>query len=314
VERRTAILRTPTRTSGDIVEAVYQYLRIYFLLDVTTFYWTAKSLRSKEGQLKELYVLVGTVDALLSAASYRAGMEMRCLPDLSDGAGDLYLDSLVHPLVPEPVPNTIRLHAPGAIITGSNMAGKSTFLRAMGLNAILAQSICVAHANAYRGGFYAVMSSISIEDDLATGKSFYFAEAERLLQLTRSCEGSHLPVLCVIDELLSGTNTLERVHASVAILEYLAKRKCRTIIATHDLEVADELDGRYPCYHFSERAGETGLEFDYLLHPGIVSRTNGIRLLTVLGFPKDIVETARMRVERDGRHRSLNEAKPHTGT
>lgn len=310
VERRSAILRTPSRTTGDIFEAVYQYLRIYFLLDVTTFYWTAKSLRSRGDHLQELYALVGSVDALLSAASYRSAMERRCLPRLADGQESLSLEHLVHPLVADPVPNTVRIEAPGAIVTGSNMAGKSTFLRALGLNVLLAQSVCAAHADEYAGGFFAVMSSISTEDDLAAGKSFYYVEAERLLQLTRAAEGSRLPVLCIIDELLSGTNTLERVHASVSILEYLAKRRCRTVIATHDLEVAHELDGAYPCYHFSERAGESGLEFDYLLRPGIVNKTNGIRLLTVLGFPDEIVETARERVERAGGLSPANEGRP----
>jgi hypothetical protein len=313
VERRTAILRTPSRTSGDIFEAVYQYLRIYLLLDVTTFYWTAKALRTRRDQLQELYALVGSVDALLSAASYRTGMEQRCCPQLVDGTGDLRFEQLVHPLVPDPVPNTIELRSPGAIITGSNMAGKSTFLRAVGLNVLLAQSICAAHAGTLSGGFLSVMSSISSEDDLAAGKSFYYVEAERLLQLTRAAGGARLPVLCIIDELLSGTNTLERVHASVSILEYLAKRNCRTIIATHDLEVAYELTGTYPSYHFSERAGESGLEFDYLLRSGIVSTTNGIRLLTVMGFPKEIVETATQRVERAGRRSPPNQVSPRAG-
>jgi DNA mismatch repair ATPase MutS len=106
---------------------------------------------------------------------------------------------------------------------------------------------------------------------------------------------NRISTLCIIDELLSGTNSTERLHASEAIIRYLTKQNCLAIIATHDLELADRLNGTCDFYHFTDNVDETGLKFDYLLKPGIAKTKNAIALLKYMGYPKEITQEADMR-------------------
>lgn len=124
------------------------------------------------------------------------------------------------------------------------------------------------------------------------GKSFYFVEAERILKTIRSFSTS-IPTLCIIDELLSDTNFTERLQASEAIIRYLAGQNTLSVIATHDLELAERLDGTCDLYHFTDNVDETGLRFDYLLKPGIATTRNAIALLKYLGYPGEITENSR---------------------
>ncbi len=101
-----------------------------------------------------------------------------------------------------------------------------------------------------------------------------------------------MPVLCIIDELLSGTNSTERLAASSAILEYLAARNTRVIVSTHDLELAERLSRSFECFHFSDEVDDAGLKFDYKLRPGISETQNAIKLLAHLGYPKEVVRLA----------------------
>ena len=98
--------------------------------------------------------------------------------------------------------------------------------------------------------------------------------------------------MCIIDELLSGTNSVERLQASEAIIQYLAKQNTLAIIATHDLELAQRLNGLCQFYHFTSDVDENGLKFDYLLKPGITTTRNAIALLKYLGYPKEITDKA----------------------
>jgi DNA mismatch repair ATPase MutS len=105
-----------------------------------------------------------------------------------------------------------------------------------------------------------------------------------------------ISTLCIIDELLSGTNSIERLYASEAIIRYLAKQNTLAVIATHDLELAERLSGLCDFYHFASSVDENGLKFDYLLRPGIATTRNAIALLKHLGYPAEIIENA----EREG--------------
>jgi len=100
------------------------------------------------------------------------------------------------------------------------------------------------------------------------------------------------PVLLLIDELLSGTNSLERESASVAILDYLSQHNALTIAATHDVTIARRLDDRYAVHYFTDRATDTGLSFDYLIRPGIVQTRNAIKLLSLIGYPREVIASA----------------------
>jgi DNA mismatch repair ATPase MutS len=131
-----------------------------------------------------------------------------------------------------------------------------------------------------------------VGDDILEGKSRYLAEAERLLTLVREAE-LRPPTLCLIDELLSGTNVSERLAASRAILDYLARHGTLVVAATHDVELIESLRGQYDSYYFADELDREDMRFDYRLRPGVATTRNAVRLLERLGYPDTIVAQAR---------------------
>jgi DNA mismatch repair ATPase MutS len=282
----------PTDTaSGDPALYLLEYLNIFLLLEVRSFYATTGEMARNIDKLREIYLIIGELDALLSIASYRDSLDSYCEPQFDQMGINLEMRDSSQPLLENAVPASIKTDKNVVIITGSNMGGKSTFLRNIGCNVLMSQTVCTAVASYYRGSFFRIISSISRTDDLMEGKSFYYAEAERILKAIRSFSDK-IPTLCLIDELLSGTNSTERLHASEAIIRYLCKQNTLAIIATHDLELADRLNGSCDFYHFTDNVDETGLKFDYLLKPGIAKTRNAIALLKYMGYPNEITQEA----------------------
>jgi DNA mismatch repair ATPase MutS len=278
-------------SSGDPAQYFLEYLNIFFLLEARAFYATTGELVRVIDKVRKIYLDIGEMDALLSAASYRESLPVYSEPEFGETGIRLDIKDARQPLLDNPVPASLKIDKNVVIITGSNMGGKSTFLRNIGCNVLLAQTICTTISSYYRGNFFRIISSISRTDDLIEGKSFYYAEAERILKAIRSFS-DRTPTLCLIDELLSGTNSTERLHASEAIIRYLSRQNTLAIIATHDLELADRLNGSCDFYHFTDNVDETGLKFDYLLKPGIAKTRNAIALLKYMGYPKEITQEA----------------------
>jgi DNA mismatch repair ATPase MutS len=276
--------------AGDPTAGLFlDYINIFFLLEVRAFFNTSYELSRHALELRELYLMLGKLDALQSMACYRASLPVYTEPEFNSSGLHLEMRDARQPLLDDPVPSSITINKNVVIITGSNMGGKSTFLRTVGTNVLLAQTIVTPSAAFYRGSFYRIITSISRTDDLIAGKSFYFVEAERILRAIRSLDGA-MATLCIIDELLSGTNSTERLQASESIIRYLSSRNALAIIATHDLELAGRLNGICDFYHFSGSVDENGLRFDYRLKPGIANSRNAIALLKYLGYPGEIVE------------------------
>src|SRR4030095_6313970 len=156
----------------------------------------------------------------------------------------------------------------GLLITGTNMSGKTAFLRTLGVTAVLAQTIYTCPASCYSAPFFRVISSINEQDDLLQGKSLYLVEAERLLKMIRSSEGDGC-TLCIMDEPLGGTNSSDRLAATSAILRPLMAHGGVVAIATHDVELAEELKGHATCYHFLSIISVDGVGSDFTLRKGI---------------------------------------------
>ncbi|HHX73277.1 MAG TPA: DNA mismatch repair protein MutS, partial [Firmicutes bacterium] len=157
-------------------------------------------------------------------------------------------------------------------------------------------------AQSYQAGYFSIVTSINKDDFLPGGKSYFLVEAEAILAMIRKAERSHVVALCIIDELFRGTNSAERIPAAIEVLKYFADKNILCVIATHDLEVAESCSHIYTLYHFSERVGALGLEFDYKLHKGIATSRNAIRVLEYLGYPETIVKRAWEKAEgRQGR-------------
>lgn len=279
----------------DIFNAAFDYINMFFLNELRTYYSSAEEIKNNIDHLRQIYLIIGEIDALQSVASYRKYLKKYCEPvfiqDNRKMKSFITAQDIYHPLLEKPVTNSISFSNKGIMITGSNMAGKSTFLRTVGLNALFAQTICTCLSSNYESCYVKIISSINQSDDINTGKSFYFSESERLLKIIQSSH-SKILTLCIIDELLAGTNSFERLIASEEILKYLISENALIVAATHDITLAENLKHIYSCYHFNDDVDEKGLNFDYTLKPGISSTSNAIKLLEYLGYPEEIYKNA----------------------
>jgi DNA mismatch repair ATPase MutS len=244
--------------------------------------------RNKE--FMELYCFIGGIDLCLSIASFRQSIRGYCIPEFID-AGTLDIEEIYHPLVREPIKNTLDM-TKNILLTGSNASGKSTFIKAVAINIILAQSIYTCMASKMRIPDARVITSMAIRDDIMSGESYYIKEIKYLQRIIEESTQDRM-VICTIDEILRGTNTNERVAASIAVLKYLNEKNCMVLVASHDLELAKQLENMYDMYYFCEKLKGNDVIFDYKLREGISHSRNAIRLLQLIGFPNEIVEVAK---------------------
>ena len=172
------------------------------------------------------------------------------------------------------------------IVSGSNMSGKSTLLRTLGINAVLAQAGAPVRARRLRMSPLAVGASIRITDSLQTGVSRFYAEILRLRQIL-DLTGASMPVLFLIDEFLHGTNSHDRRIGAEALVRGLVDRGAIGLITTHDLALADIAEGlgaRAANVHFEDRIEDGQIHFDYALRPGVVRKSNAIELMRSVGL------------------------------
>lgn len=245
------------------------------------------------GRIGEWFDALADIEAMSSLAGFAALDERPCWPELTDETC-LMAEALAHPLIaPERcVPNDLSIAAgKGAdlpavlLVTGSNMAGKTTFLRAIGLNAVLALAGAPVRARAMRLGRIQVCSSMRVSDSLGEGLSLFHAEVRRMKAILDASEAG--PVLFLLDEVLHGTNTAERQLASRAIVRALVERGAIGAIATHDVGLTDletSLAGKALNVHFTDAIREGRLHFDYRLRPGVVATSNALWVIRQAGI------------------------------
>jgi hypothetical protein len=295
--------RDPT-SQNDLEASLHEYLNMLFLLDGNALVFGFHELRRRTKDLEAVLTAVATVDAAISVASVRAGASVWTRPEFVSRGEPVELHSLYHPLLSAPVQNSVTLEAPqGLLINGANMTGKSTFIRSVGVNVVLAQSICTAFASTYKAPWLSVMTCIGRGDDLQSGKSYYQDEVQRVVRMIQAAakEG---PFLLLFDELFRGTNSVDRIAAGMGVLTYLVNRReyssaegfaAQPVIlaATHDLELAALAQRKYKICHFEGVVTDEGLRFDYVLRPGPSTSRNAIALLDSLGAPAELVQEAR---------------------
>lgn len=272
------------------------YYNWYTLAPMTGLFSAIDNLKEHIKSLQRLFEIVGYLDSLIAIASYREQFPNYSHPAFSD-SGIFIVDKISHPLVINPIPNDFNFDTKCLLITGSNMSGKSTFLKTLGVNAILAQTFNMCFAEKYEAPFLKVMSSIERSDDLINGKSYYMSEVESILRIINSSKNGSVH-LFLIDEIFRGTNSIERTAASIEVLKYLHNNNDFVIVATHDLQLTDILSASYQNFHFRETMTETGLHFDYKLHPGKSNSKNAIALLKYVGYPESIVDGANKLIEK----------------
>ena len=283
--------RDPSRT--DLASLLWEYLSFFFCIDGNILLLAIRRLSRCQHALREIAETLGDLESAVSMASVRAGTVEWTQPVFSDTCGPVEFSNLRHPLVNPCVPNSLTLGPSGVVLTGANMTGKSTFLRSVGVNAVLAQSVGTVFASSYRAPWLTVRSCINPTDDLEAGKSLYQREAETVVSIIENA--AKTPVtLCLFDELFRGTNSTDRIGASAAVFRYLATGNppCLVIAATHDLELVSVLGDHFRSYHFADRIAEDRLEFDYCLRPGIAPSRNAVALLRLFGAPSTLVADA----------------------
>ena len=142
------------------------------------------------------------------------------------------------------------------------------------------------------------MSSMALSDDLDSGESYYIVEIKSLKRIVDAAATGNVRVLCFIDEVLRGTNTVERIAASTEILKNLAENNVMCFAATHDIELTDLLSAHYDNYHFSEEVTDGNVIFSYIIQKGKATSRNAIKLLEIIGYDKNIINKAEQRAER----------------
>ena len=290
---KVAFLQVEGQLQSDLAALPWlllQYLKTLLLLDFIVYHRCRRDVQAHADAIRVVFEAVGYADCALAVASFRR-RHAHCAPSFRPTAG-LCLTAAYNPLVPGCVPNDLLVAGPdGVLLTGSNMAGKTTFMRTVGLSTLLAQTIATCPAATYAAPFRRVVSSINLADSLPEGKSYYFAEAEAVLGFVRAAEAEPGQYLFILDELFKGTNTVERIAASRAVLAYLQSRSL-VVASTHDGELGTLLAPTFGEYHFSETVSAQEWYFDYRLKPGPLTTRNGIRLLARTGFPAAIVADA----------------------
>lgn len=294
--RKGSGILTSKNVGGNLMDAFLDYFRMLFHLDLIKFNSMLSFLKTNRSVLNRIYITVGFIDSMIAAASFRDMLAYYCEPVLTKSPHPkINVIDLYHPLLDSPVTNSISEER-SVLITGSNASGKSTFIKTLALNAILSQTIFTSLSKSYQASYFMIYSSMALRDSIFRNESYYIVEIKSLKRILDNINPD-IPTLCFIDEVLRGTNTLERIAASSRILASLAKQNTLVFAATHDIELTHILEKNYSNYHFQERISNNEILFDYKLFQGRAISKNAIKLLGLLGYSKDIITNAEKAAE-----------------
>jgi hypothetical protein len=236
---------------------------------------------------------IGQLEALCSLAGYAGEHPADVYPVLDHGEARFEAEALGHPLIPEArcVRNDVVLDRATRVlmVSGSNMSGKSTLLRAVGTNAVLAQAGAPVRASRLRLSHLSLGATLLIRDSLQEGTSRFYAELVRLRDIVCIAEGP-IPLLFLLDEILHGTNSHDRRLGAAAVVRGLVQRGAIGLVTTHDLalsEIVDDPEVRAVNVHFEDRLEDGKMVFDYRVRPGVVRTSNALALMRTLGLWSD---------------------------
>ncbi|MGF1509103.1 MAG: hypothetical protein ACFB9M_06325 [Myxococcota bacterium] len=309
LQKRRTPLTQPTSASKEIdrLEALVNLLdarlNVIFALTVgPALMWDlnivlrAEAWRRRNGPKIQLWFeAAGDLEAISSVAALAFERPDYAWPVLSPEAGRFEAESLQHPLIDRSsvVSNDLVLGGPGSVLllSGSNMSGKSTLLRSVGLAVVMARSGFPVAARRLVLSPFVLASSVRVVDSLAQGTSHFYAELKRLKHVVDLGESHGHNLLYLLDEVLHGTNSRERIIGAVAVIRWLSARGAVGIVTTHDLglsRLAHELPAdRVVHRHFSDRVDQDRIAFDYRLRDGPIQTTNALRLMKAVGIDVD---------------------------
>lgn len=264
------------------------WLNVIFLAELIAYARSIDNFVQLRSKLASTFELVGSLDAAIAIASYLDRHPDHCRPEISE-LTQLQIKDGYHPFLEKPVKNSIWLQERSALITGSNMAGKTTFIKMIGINVILGRSLGFCLSTKAILPMSGVRASIRNEHSVESGKSNYFIELETIRSFITEIERGTCKIF-LIDELFNGTNTVERLAIARAVLETIGE-DALVLATTHDVELQLDLANQYDQFYFQEDPNVEGY-FDWKIRSGTAINRNAIKLLEREGFPKNIVDSA----------------------
>lgn len=282
---------------GDGGGLLLDYIMGITLYDIVAYNRVIKLMETHCDDILTLYKLIGQIDSEIAVSSYRHRINNWCIPVFDSDNITAY--ELIHPGVNVCISNSITIEN-GIMLTGANASGKSTFMKALAVNVILAKTINTASAKKFAiPDMLRVMSSMALRDDIISGESYYIREINHLKNMIDKINDDS-PIFILIDEILKGTNSIERVAASYGVLRYLINKNTYVVVATHDISLVELVKDRYKCYYFGSEIIDGELKLDYKLHSGINRKSNAIQLLKLVNFPQEIIDMSKIQMEKEG--------------
>ncbi|HLR92514.1 MAG TPA: AAA family ATPase [Atopostipes sp.] len=266
------------------------YLNMLFMLPFIAYYFSFNQVRNHEKEGIQLWQTLGRLEVAYAVLNYRLILSLHTEPTFTEDE-EVIGEAVYHPLIESPVANPVRWSR-NTLVSGSNASGKSTYVKSVAINCILAQTIntCLAESFVMQRGH--VLTSMAVEDDVLQGDSYFVAEIKslkRVLDKVKTKERCYL----FIDEILRGTNTVERIAASSSMIHWMADYPSLAFVATHDIELTEMLKDQADNVHFRENVTEEdGVQFNYVLQKGPATSRNAILLLQNMNFPETVVEDA----------------------
>jgi DNA mismatch repair ATPase MutS len=294
VRNKMSFMKIETKLQGEFESIAWMFLELFkilFLLEPLLLFGVLRKLNSKRQELANVFEFVGRIDMLISIASVRKGLETFCIPEINENGNRIDASEIYHPFIANCTSNNIAVSGKSILLTGSNMAGKTSFIRTIGLNVITGLTLNTCFAKSLSFPLIRVFSAIRISDDLLNDKSYYFEEVLTIKEMIDESENGKVN-LFLLDEIFKGTNTIERISAGKAVLSKLAKNGNIVFVSTHDIELTDMLSDEYELYHFSEMVNGKTVDFDYKLKEGKLKNRNAIRILQINNYPDEVVKEA----------------------
>lgn len=279
---------------SDIGEAIASYERLATFSDINAFFEVKRIAAENGDGIRRIYERIGLLDAVCAVLNYRGSCGIWCEPEFTSER-EICFKGMVHPLIENAVGNDFEMRE-NILITGSNASGKSSFVKAAAVNAVLAQSILTCTAESFCLRSCRVVTSMAVRDDICAGDSYFVAEIKSMRRIVEAAREEYC--FCIIDEILKGTNTTERIAASVSVLTVLAGTESLCAAATHDIELTDIMADKYRNVHFTERIEGNNVIFDYKVREGAARTRNAIKLMKINGFPDEIIDMAEELIQR----------------
>ncbi|WP_049283943.1 MutS-related protein [Staphylococcus argenteus] len=280
----------------DIGAMVIKLVKLIFMLDYLLFHTIQKSYTTHMKELKNCFDYIAELDNHYSLAMYRRTLDVYTEPRIDETKNSIEFTELTHPLISDAIANDFSL-SQNILLTGSNASGKSTFMKAIAINLILAKTTHTVTATKFVYQPGNVFTSMANADSVLSGDSYFMAELKSIKRIVNISGNQN--IYCFIDEIFKGTNTTERIAASESVLSFLnQKPNFKVIAATHDIELAELLKNQYSNYHFNEVIENNKIHFDYKIKPGKANTRNAIELLRITSFPEQIYQRAKDNVPK----------------